>query len=340
MEQRIRARYHPAILDAARARYGILPGAIHPLDAFESFIFEFERPRAGARSEFILRLGHSLRRTENLVYGELDWLNHLASGGASVAQPVPSAAGNLVESIDDGAGGQFLATAFQKAGGVPPWQAGWSPKLYETYGQLIGRIHRLTRDYVPARPTWRRPEWDDEVFGFVDQFLPPDEALAREKHRQVVAHLRTLPRDRASYGLVHQDAHGSNMHVDERGTLILFDFDDCAYTWFANDIAIVLFYMAMGHCNTPEFAREFMGHFLSGYLRENALGDWWLAEIPWFLKLREIELYAVIHRDFDITGGDISGIEDDWSAAFMRNRKARIEGDVPWLEMDFARLAP
>ncbi len=60
----------------------------------------------------------------------------------------------------------------------------------------------------------------------------------------------------------------------------------------------------------------------------------WLQEMPWFLKLREIELYAVIHRDFP---GD--EIDDWWCARFMRDRKRKIEQDVPFIDFDFASLA-
>lgn len=339
MEKRIRLRYHPAILDAVRERYRIAPGAIRMLDAFESFIFEFETPGiAGLPDARILRLSHSLRRTPELIYGEIDWIQYLAAGGASVARALPSPAGNLVEPIDDGAGGLFFATAFVKAAGAGPWDVGWTLTMYETYGRLLGRMHALTQAYTPPRREWRRPAWDDAIFEFVDHFLPPEEVVARQKHRDVLAHLRTLPRDRASYGLVHQDAHGANMHVDAAGTLTLFDFDDCAYNWFANDIAIVLFYMAMGDEHTPEFAATFLAHFLRGYRQENRVGDWWLRELPWFLKLREIELYAVIHRDFDFPRDDPAAIDDAWCAAYMCGRKALIEGDVPYLDLDFEAL--
>lgn len=340
MEQRIRDRYHPGILRDVCVRYGIEDGAIRMLDGFESFIFEFETPVVSGQSEGrILRLSHSLRRTPGLIHGEIDWINFLSAGGACVARATPSSAGNLVEPIDDGAGGQFFATAFVKAQGAQPWDVGWTPELYETYGRLIGRMHRLTKEYVPARPEWRRPEWDDLVFMFVDAFLPPHESIAHERYREVLAHVRGLPRDRDSYGLTHQDAHGANMHVDGSGRLILFDFDDCGYHWFANDIAMVLFYIAMGKRHTPEFAAEFLGHFMRGYRQESTPGEWWLRELPAFMKIREIELYAVMFREFDIADGDLSKIDDAWCAAYMRGRKGLIEGDVPYLDVDFETLA-
>jgi amicoumacin kinase len=310
-------------------RYGISNGQIRPLDAFESFIYEFNR----GPDAFILRISHSLRRSENLIRGEVDWTNHLATGGVSVARAIASATGQWVEAIEDGLGGQFLATAFVKARGGSPWEL-WSPELYETYGKLLGSMHALAGGYQPPHPEWKRPEWDDEIMEFVDRFLPPSETLTRAKYQLLCDHLRSLAKGDATYGLIHQDAHGSNLFVDESGAITLFDFDDCAYSWFINDIAIVLFYIVMDADDWPAFTRQFMTHFLRGYRQEHRLDPKWLQEMPVFLKMREMELYAVLHRDFDV-----SDIHDPWCARFMRDRKYKIEHEVPFIDFDFESLA-
>lgn len=101
-----------------------------------------------------------------------------------------------------------------------------------------------------------------------------------------------------------------------------------------NDIAIVLFYAATGKKDAPGFTQEFMTHFLRGYSREHQLDASWLKEIPHFLKLREIDLYAVIHRSFDV-----NNLDHPWVENFMRNRKYKIEHDVPYIAFDFESLA-
>ena len=121
---------------------------------------------------------------------------------------------------------------------------------------------------------------------------------------------------------------------DETGTITLFDFDDCNYSWFVNDIAIVLFYMVVMKEDTPAFTREFMPHFLRGYIQENHLNPKWLKEIPYFLKLREIDLYAIIHRSFDI-----NNLDNPWCSRYMENRKERIEQELPYIDLDFESLA-
>lgn len=329
MDRRIKDRYTDAILHQAMARYGIGPDNIKALDAFESFIYEFQR----GPDPYILRIGHSLRKSENLVRGEVDWINYLAEGGVSVARAVHSERGNLIEAVDDGQGGQFLVTAFVKVNGEKPWNL-WTPTLYETYGQLLGKMHALAENYQPTNPLWKRPEWDNPIFEFVETYLPASEQIAKAKYRKMCNHLYALPRTKATYGLIHQDAHGSNFLVDDAGQITLFDFDDCAYSWFVNDIAIVLFYVVMDAEDWSAFTCEFMTHFLQGYKRAYQLDPGWLSEIPHFLKLRELELYAVVHRDFDV-----SHIDNWWTARFMQDRKYKIEHDVPLVDFDFTSLA-
>lgn len=329
MEQQIKDRYSNAILQEAMCRYGIPREQIRPLDAFESFIYEFAR----GPHTYILRIAHSLRRSADLIQGEVDWINYLAEGGVSAARAILSEGGKLVEAIEDGWGGSFLVTAFVKAPGQPPWEL-WSPELYENYGKLLGSIHALTMDYKPARPAWKRPDWDDDIMEFVERYLPDSETAAKQRYQALRAHLRTLPREPRSYGLIHQDAHGSNFFVDDNGTITLFDFDECAYSWFSNEVAIALFYIVMDAEDWPAFTREFMTNFLRGYQRAHPFDPVWLQELPHFLKMREIELYAAIHRDFDV-----NNITDTWCERFMRGRKTRIEQDQPFIDFAFESLA-
>jgi len=353
MDSQIIARYNENILHEAMRRYGIAPHQIKLLDSFESFIYEFEH----AGSDYILRIGHTFRKSADLIHGEVDWINHLARGGVSVARAVPSENGELVEIIEDDHNGQFLVTAFVKARGQKPWQAGWTPERYANYGQLIGQMHALAVDYQPAFPAWRRPEWDDISLQFIDAYLPASEVITHAHYRSVLNQIHSLPKDKTTYGLIHQDAHQNNFFMDEDGTITLFDFDDCAYSWFISDIAIVLFYISMdaqelGFPDSASFTHEFLTHFLRGYRSAYNLPAEWLKTIPAFLKLRELELYAVVHRDFQIDGiehwsreqfhrspgFDLNNSGHLWIADFMHNRKSRIEQGLPFIEYDFESL--
>jgi Ser/Thr protein kinase RdoA (MazF antagonist) len=331
VEKRIKERYSEDILKQAMDRYAIAADRISLLDGFESYMYEFERDGA----LYILRIGHSIRRTEALIHGEVDWINYLAANGAPVAGAVASGNGRLVESIDDGSGGCFLATAFTRAPGRPPVRDDWRPAMFETYGRLIGRMHALSKDYEPGDPAWRRPHMDDPMMLDSEQWLPPSEVRVAARLDQIRERIAGLRRDtRDAYGLIHQDAHGGNFFIADDGTITLFDFDDCVYGWFVYDIAMVVFYAAMGRQDMPAFTRHFLTHFFRGYSVENRLDPVWLKEIPLFLSLREVDLYAVIHRSFDV-----ATLDDPWCVRYMTGRRPRIETAVPFIDFDFESLA-
>ena len=236
--------------------------------------------------------------------------------------------------MDDGYSGKFLAPVFEHAPGIPAWEFGWDDALYRAMGITMGRMHRLTKAYRPTDPLAQRPQWDDPIILMDPNWLPEDDHLAREKYAEIVTWCRTLPQTGQDYGLIHFDMHAGNFFVDGTGSPQLFDFDDCHYNWFANDIAIVLFYMALNVEDQANFALNFMRQFIIGYSLENRFEPEWLDQLPAFMKMREIDLYGVIHRSFDV-----ETMEDEWNLRYLASRKARIEQDVPFIDVDFSRLA-
>ena len=117
--------------------------------------------------------------------------------------------------------------------------------------------------------------------------------------------------------------------------LTLFDFDDCVYGHFIYDIAMVLFYIAgWGGEDIPGFTGRFMSVFLEGYREYNQLDPLWLPEIPHFLKLREIDLFAAIL----FTMGE-NPQNDPWCARYMQGRRQKIAEDVPFIAFDWDSLA-
>jgi Ser/Thr protein kinase RdoA (MazF antagonist) len=329
MENSIIELFTAEILTEALSRYSIKPGSYQALDGFESFIYAFRR----GEEEGLLRLSHSIRRSPELIRGEMDWINYLHQGGASVAQPLRSERDNWVEAIPDGQGGHFLAAAFEKIRGVHQPSGVWPRQLLREYGVQLGRIHQLSKEYTPSNPAWKRPEWHDPVNLEIDRFLPREDGRIRDIYHQLLAYLRALPVDESGYGLIHQDPHPGNFFVSPEGRITFFDFDDCIYSWYVNDIALVLFYTAMGQDDQSSFITRFLADFLPGYFSQTALDLKWFQEVPHFITLREIDLYALIHRSFDM-----KNLQDPWVAWYMKGRKERLEGGIPFLELDFDSL--
>jgi amicoumacin kinase len=328
VDKRIRELYSDSILDEALARYGVTKEDARLLDGFESYIYAYRK--GGERRA--LRISHSLHRTSDATQGELEWLNYLVDGGVPAARAVLSERGNLVEPIPVADGSHFTAVSFEWAPGDHAAEDQWRDGLPVRLGQIMGRMHVLTKNFKPSDPRFKRHTWYEDAAGFVEQHLPSSEAVIIDKYNALVDYLCTLPRDRDSYGLIHVDVHGGNFFVDGAGRITLFDFDDCQYSWFANDIAMALFYAISHDCVSAEdvaWGARFLTEFLAGYRRENAIGAEWLAQIPHFLKLREIDLYAAIHRSLDLDN------LDPWCASYMKDRKGKIERDVPYVVLDW-----
>lgn len=331
MEEKIRSRLNEQILADARRRYGIASGKIEELGGFESFIYSFAKDEA----QYILRLGHSLRRSPGLIQGEVDWINHLARGGAGVAKAINSEAGNLIELLPDGQGDYFLATAFVRAMGGPIWQMeGWTERFMRNYGRLLGRVHALTKQYTLPDPDWKRPQWDAPIMTDTSISLPQLDPEVMNLVSKNLAALRRLPTPPDAFGIIHQDAHTGNLFVDEDGRITLFDFDDCVYGHFIYDIAMVLFYAVTNREHPVQFCHQFWPLFWQGYCEENQLDPVWLKEIHPFMKLREMDLYGVILRD-------VPNYEADWwIGGFMRDRRENILAERPYINFDFTRIQP
>ncbi|UCG60428.1 MAG: phosphotransferase [Candidatus Zixiibacteriota bacterium] len=322
------------VLGRASELYDFRPEDLNKLGSFESFVFEF----AQNGQPHILKVIPGSHRLPPRIHGELEWINYLVEGGVSAARPVRSNTGSLVELVEpasqnDPDSEPYSLVVFEKAMGRTATEEDWSEKLFTEWGRTMGRMHALTKDYRPSHPSLTRHQWYEDEDLNPEKYLPPSEHLVREKCAALIERIRSLPTDRDSFGLVHEDMHHGNFFVDN-GKITVFDFDDCQYHWFAADISIPLFYVMRNkrlNQGTPQFARHFFSHFLEGYNRENSLEREWLTQIPLFHKLREMMLYIIIHAEqaFEL---------NDWCRDFFKDRKHRIENDIPVIDIDFSEF--
>jgi Ser/Thr protein kinase RdoA (MazF antagonist) len=303
----------------------------------EKSLYEYNRLGIG----YILRIVIPRYIDFAWLRGEMDWVNYLVENGIDAPRVIPSENGNLVEIFDDNETetskhDTYAAVSFVKVPGRPiefdnPNE--WSAGLFEEYGQVIGNIHRLTKMYKPADADCRRLKWfQQDWFDNIDRFVPPSELPIRESLRELMECIHMLPRDGHSFGLIHGDAHPWNTLLN--GSRIVFlDFDFCEYSWFASEIAIILFYAVMApteEMGKDEFAGYFLDSFLKGYYRENNLEEYWLETIPLFLRARMIAKYILAYSQWEA-----KTMSDNRQRSFS-DWKNKIENDIPYLNIDFS----
>ena len=160
---------------------------------------------------------------------------------------------------------------------------------------------------------------------------------AREKLASLVEELKNLPIGSADFGLIHDDLHFANFLIQANGQVSIIDFDDCVYGWFAIDVAMALFdilvlYDPASEAEKQGFAHRFLSNYLAGYRTEKDLSQYWLNQVPRFLKLKELCIYATLigHTDIAQSGS--------WVGRFMRGRSTRIAEDLPYVDINFTAL--
>ncbi len=274
----------------------------------------------------------------NAMRAVLEWMAFLAAHDGPVVRPLPSRNGRLIETVENG--DQILiAVAFDKAPGVLAEGAApeaWSDALMQALGRTLGKCHRIAQDYVPTSDELLRPQWQAGGSCFNPQEdLENAASWLLAQRAQTLRHIEALPKERENYGLAHLDLHFGNFFVDaDAQRIVLLDFDDCAYGWYVMDLAMLLFDVLVLYEGTEPlaFGAHFLEQLLRGYCTEMPLNHYWIRQLPHFLKLVEIGVYAMLYRDYD------PATADRWVGKFMRGRRERIEAGTPYVDLDFGAI--
>jgi amicoumacin kinase len=272
--------------------------------------------------------------------GMLEWVRFLSREGAPVSAPIPSVRNRLLENLNH-YGTRYTLTAFEKVDGILAENipsAEWTDDLFTNIGRAVGRFHGVSSRFKPARPSRRRLQWfeSDEIQKAI-RLLSASSDPGQEILIRLVAELKQLPSSAKDYGLIHDDLHFANFIVRPDGMVTIIDFDDCAYGWFAMDVAMALFdvlvlYNPPTEAERRQFAWRFLGSYLRGYRQEKDLPPFWISQIPHFLKLKELCVYATLigHPEIDQP--------NTWVGRFMNGRSERIANDIAYMDIDFSNL--
>lgn len=269
----------------------------------------------------ILRISEA-GKTEKMILQEIEWMDHLHTKG--IAVPIPEKELNILEGR--------IAAYFQYVEGNPVDVTNpsfWNSKTFKKLGRILGKMHALSKNYVMdeiLRPVWTKE--DPDVFAITNSLNP----LMRRIYENLLKDLRPYPVTKDTYGLIHNDFHQGNLIVDREENIVVIDFDECAFNWFAQDIAVFFYhaYWQQKSFNgmTDDFCQEFMQNFFTGYQEENILHEVTIKQIPVFLKIREIFLYRLFLQKWDLTQ------LEDWQSYTLDDLKEKIENQVPYADIN------
>ena len=167
-------------------------------------------------TEWVLRLTCSNRRSIDELASELDWIRFLSANGLSVAYPLPSLRGNLVERLSGGCG-DYYAAVFSKAPGHSLRQlTDFSDTVVGAWGAYIGRSHALTQRYSVLNGAKKRADWRGELTLQVAlRSVDAGGGPCSDIFLQLLEWQRGLEQPADAYGLVHADLHHGNLDVNQ-----------------------------------------------------------------------------------------------------------------------------
>ena len=324
------------VLDTAARLFGTQKSLLKVYDSYEgcaNLVYEY----GSSGQPYILRISFRSDRSKDDILAELDWVNYLAGQGVRVSKPVQSVNGCFLETIE-AAGHPFHVASFIKGRGMRVPDNGYQyrsdapiEEYFQNWGRVLGQMHALAKSYTPPVHLSKRPDWFTLHTPRVtmEDLVPERLSVVRDKIFAHLESIKKLPIDKDAYGLIHGDFNDGNFTVDySNGDITVFDFDDACYFWFLYELASaweggVGRIMFRGLRERKAFMDHYFEQVMEGYSQENELSDVWLARIPLFLKLIQIEefLYFVQYID-----GDDAGI-----LAGLNYKIKCIEEDIPYL---------
>ncbi|MCP4427335.1 MAG: phosphotransferase [Chloroflexi bacterium] len=324
------------ILQTAAMRFGTHKDALKMFPGYEgaaNLVYEYEIDN----NPLILRVSFTPERTLAHIQAELHFVNYLSENGVRVSNPVPSQNGNWVETIQ-AAGMPFHIVAFVKGKGMRVPDNGYRyrtdapiEEYFRNWGQTLGQMHALTKNYRPANDEMKRPEW----FDLHQSRLALTAQLPERLHRvqaqiySLLEELKSLPRDKNAFGLIHGDFNDGNFTVDyTNGDMTVFDFDDSCHFWCMYEIASaweggIGRAMFRGLSERKPFMEHYMEQVMIGYNHENSLSAEWLARLPMFIKLIQVEEFLHYAQYLDEPDDELQG--------GLNYKVQCIENEIPYM---------
>jgi Ser/Thr protein kinase RdoA (MazF antagonist) len=264
--------------------------------ASSNFVYVFTHHK----KRYFLRFSFELDNTVEQISAELDFMVYLGQHGYASVSPIRSINGKLIETVKTNEG-TYYAVVFTEAAGRPLDMEEMTDVQFESWGQSLACLHRLSRTYLPAGEI--RKDCMDILadIGLILQRYPLEQEALAELDR-IKSWLDSLGRSDEDFGLIHYDFQMDNVFWDEKACLFnVFDFDDAMYHWFAMDIVSAL---ADLFDEDGQSSGDKLACFLKGYRSTLPLSDDTVAQFPKFFRFDRLYgfsrlLYALENCDID-----------------------------------------
>ena len=324
------------VLDTASRLFDIRRDALKLVAGFEgcaNLVYECKRDGQPC----VLRISFRSDRVAGQIQAELHFVNYLAEHGVRVSRPMLSQNGRQIETVWV-RGMPLHIVSFVRGKGMRVPDNGYRyredapiEEYFQNWGRVLGQMHALAKDYQPASAQVIRPVWFEihKPRLMIETQVPKRLPVVRDRIRSLLEEIQSLPKDRDSYGMIHGDFNDGNFTVDyTNGDITVFDFDDCCHFWFIYELASaweggIGRVMFRGLEERKAFMAHYMEQVMEGYNRENFLSAEWLAHLPLFVRLIQVEEFLHFVQYID---------EPDEEMQAQLDYKIKcIEDDIPYM---------
>lgn len=292
-------------------QWGYDEGSVYYFRASANFIFVFRKN--GKR--YFLRFNATSERDLKTIEAEIETLLYLRNQPVHTAQPVKSLNDRYIEIIETDIG-TFYAVVFEGLQGEQHEFGDLKQEQFVTWGGALGRLHHVLKE-MPEEYRQNRSSWNDKL-AFVKETLPNHETAAVTELEQIIQWAEGLSISKETFGLIHYDFELDNLYWnhDEVGIL---DFDDCLICWYVADIAFALRDLFE---DCIDLSHPFFQEFIKGYSRETEIDTTLLQDLPWFMRMHSLVLFATLLRTVDI---EESENDPEWLIGLRRKLLGYIE---------------
>ncbi|OOE12742.1 phosphotransferase enzyme family protein [Fictibacillus arsenicus] len=283
-----------------------------------NFIFVFKND---GETHF-LRFNEVSERVLSLLEAEMEILDYLDGTSLRTVRPVKSLNGKKVERVE-AENGIYYASVFKALPGKQFEINELKQDQFFIWGKTLGKLHD-TMKKCDKSVHFNRLSWKDHL-NSAENFLPMHETAAKKELAYLVNWAEALPVTQENFGLIHYDFELDNQCWEDNVAGIL-DFDDCAYYWYAADIAFALRDLDDQKMTNPLFAE-----FVNGYESETTLDSDLVEQLPMFNRLHDLTMFVKLLRSVDISD---SADHPDW----MSNLRKKLVEKIEKYRSSFERL--
>lgn len=221
----------------------------------------------------------------------------LGNNGIDISYPIMNAGHKLYATCADDKH-IYIAYSMYFCEGENPKTDLLTTELSYDWGKLIGKAHRITKDY----PIWKNIGGKVSEYGYIDEidFFTDwcKDEFVKSKWQEMKLTLSKLPINRSNYGFIHNDNHQHNIMVKDHH-ITLIDFDCAACHFFLSDIITpvqgILFDLSGGMFQPvyqSDPIKRYFDQFMNGYETEYHMNEDCLKQIDTFINYRRLLLFT------------------------------------------------